>query len=320
MGSFIGHFIPGSFFLLFALWWLTQIVRRTIICRDFKVPYYNTQTYPCPVRGRCGTWPIEGCVKILATSIGMTVELLAASDYGHAGGFIFKGDLQHVTMYAFFFIAGVVDVIQSCKGDLLPSGVDYLSSALAFVTEGVLFKYHLHGRPPLDVFLHTVLLYVIAACVIITLLENYKRESVVIATCRIYCVFLQGTWFVQVGFILYNPVYGSVHWDPDANESLLLASMIFAWHLGGVFIVMAIIAGLAYRCYSRGYFQPTRRDIYEQVPLNNIVSIGSPSADSATDTDISDLETSPKSPLLVEAEVSPDFAPLRTTLDHPSPS
>ena len=84
-----------------------------------------------------------------------------------------------MTMFAFFFINGVVDLLVHYRVQGMPKGLDYFSGALAFAIEGkngkgcvisplflplffpgILFYWHLSGRPPMDVQLHTFLIYI----------------------------------------------------------------------------------------------------------------------------------------------------------------
>ena len=46
------------------------------------------------------------------------------------------------------------------------------------------------------------------------------------------------TWFWQIGFVLYSPGTNAWKWDHSSHESLLIVTMIFAWHCGAVFILM----------------------------------------------------------------------------------
>ena len=44
---------------------------------------------------------------------------------------------------------------------------------------------------------------------------------------------LQGTWFIQIGFLLYNPIPGSIPWNGNEPESVMKVTLIFAWHMIG---------------------------------------------------------------------------------------
>lgn len=257
MGSFPGHALPGSFFLIFSTWWTIQITRRYVACKVKGVPFYNTITYPCFCG--CITFPVEGVVKLVVTSIGMVAEGISSARpliSGRAGRMgdyhgIWIGDIQHVTMYSMFFISGVYDILANRKCTLVPRGMDYLSMALAFAAEGLLFLFHTDGKPPLEVTLHILLLYAIACSCLSCIVEYKLQGSVFAGYCRAFFVFLQGTWFWQAGFILYPPFPWLSHWDSNNHDNLMLATAVFTWHWVAVITVMSVIAGLTYYLSTR---------------------------------------------------------------------
>lgn len=73
------------------------------------------------------------------------------------------------------------------------------------------------------------LVYTVASCCICVALEARYRENVTIALARTYFTLLQGTWFFQVGFILYPP--GSMaRWDMEDHEQMMIVTMIYSWY------------------------------------------------------------------------------------------
>lgn len=144
----------------------------------------------------------------------------------------------------------MVDILVHHRAPL-PEGIEYLAGCLAFVVEAVLFKFHLHGRTELDILLHTLLLYVVYANVIVVALEMRYRHSISVALARAFTVFLQGTWFWQAGFVLYNPIPGAVPWQEGDHEQMMVATMIFAWHMAAVFVIMVCIGAVVAACQTR---------------------------------------------------------------------
>ena len=259
MGNFGGHALPGSFFVVYALWWTLRIFMRYYksLAKGNK-QFHNTVTYSCPCNcGRFSGWEWEGFVKIFFTSVGFTLEIITAHKDGH---FVYLGNGQHATIFFFFGLSGVVDLLVHHRMPL-PKGIEYIAMTLAFVIEGLLFKFHLHGRTPLDVLLHTLLLYTIAGCIASCLAEMRWRRSVIAPLARTYFLFLQGTWFWQVGFILYNPVPGSLGWEDDNHGQMMVITMMFAWHMAAVFLLMmgiGALIGCVYR--ARGEFTNNQYD------------------------------------------------------------
>lgn len=242
MGTFMGHVLPGSFFAGFACWWTYNVFLRYHACRraavqggaGVKSPYISTCTFQCRCLPRL---PVEACLKVALVVIGMIGEFVTAFKGGH---FEHLGNGQHMTMYFFFCLNGVVDILMHYRAPLPPAS-DYVSAALAFCMEGVLFLYHLHGRTPMDIQLHMLLVYVVAGNIVAVLLEMYFRKSVMPALLRCYFTLLQGTWFIQAGYILYPPV--GEHWNENDHGQMMIVTMIFCWHNGVVFTVM-LITGL----------------------------------------------------------------------------
>lgn len=190
--------------------------------------------------GKLKDLPIEAYLKLLFVSIGFGLEIYTG--FSKDWRFVNLGNGQHATMFFFFGFTGVVDILLYYKCPL-PPGMDYISMAAAVTCEFVLFKFHLHGRTDLDVLLHTLLLYAVGASVISVILEMNYRNSIVCALFRAYCTLLQGTWFWQVGWILYPPFESSFHWDEEDHEQMMIATMIFAWHAAVDMLLMLGIGG-----------------------------------------------------------------------------
>lgn len=90
---------------------------------------------------------------------------------------------------------------------------------------------------------HTYLLYAIVGCAVCVALESKFRESVVLALGRTYFSLIQGTWFWQIGFILYPPA-GMAHWDEEDHVQMMQVTTIFSWHFaiaGGIVLLATLI-------------------------------------------------------------------------------
>lgn len=242
MGSFQGHVLPGSFFVIFGVWWTVQIFRRyfrSLRRQNGKgIPFQATVTFPCDcLCGRLKDLEVEGFVKVFFTFVGFVGEMVTGRHYGQ---FTRTANGQHATMFFFFGLSGLVDILVHHRFPL-PKGVEYLVGALAFAVEATLFLFHTHGRTMLDKLVHTLLLYVLGCTIIVCILELRYRRSVLPVLCRAFLVLLQGTWFFQIAFILYNPIPGATPWNPEDPENLMVATMIFAWHAAAVLVFMVIV-------------------------------------------------------------------------------
>lgn len=266
MGSFIGHAIPGSFFFMFGIWWLTQVMRRYFRCRQEGTAFRSTLTYDvrvCPGR-RMRNVPVESLVKIVACLLGIVVEIIGGiNSVTHR--FDNVGNVQHITMYFFFLLTGVLDIL-TAKG-LAPPGSDYMGVVLALLIEGALFKFHLFGRSDLDVLVHVLLLYVIGFSAILICVEAAYRTAPVLPMLRALLCMVQGTWFWALGTILYNPLPDAVPWDQHDHTSLMLAVVCFSWHVAANFLVLLAFGAVMACCYRKRGGAHAR---YASLPLKSL--------------------------------------------------
>lgn len=215
---------------------------RYYLSRSRNSRFTSTATFKCTcLCGRLKDWPLEAYFKLICIGIGFFLEIWTG--FSKDWRFVNIGNGQHATMFFFFGLTGVVDIMIHHKFNL-PPDMDYVSVTMAVVVEFVLFRFHLHGRKDLDVLVHTLLLYAIAASIISVILEMKYRNNIICALSRPYFAILQGTWFWQVGWILYPPFKNSYQWDLEDHEQMMIATMIFAWHAAFDLLVMLAIGGV----------------------------------------------------------------------------
>ncbi|CAN9501299.1 unnamed protein product [Ophioblennius macclurei] len=251
MANFGGHAIPGSFFLLFGFW-LT--VKHTL-------QHYWRTSQP---KGRWRTPPffrkmdyVEGGFQIFASFVGIMVEQFVV-DGPHAhlltnGSWVKLMNWQHSTMYLFFGISGLALVCGTrFKG--LPVGIDRLALSLALFVEGFLFYYHVHQRPLLDAHIHSLLLVAVFVGSAGAMLEVFIRDNILLELLRACMLILQGSWFYQIGFVLF-PLKGP-KWDLTLHANVMFVTMCFCWHLATALLLVTSLSGLIWitvsRCSGRG--------------------------------------------------------------------
>lgn len=247
MGNFGGHALPGSFFIIFAIWYTIQSFRRFFQCRENGARFTSTVTFPCScLCGRFKNWPVEAMIKLFFITVGFTLEII----HGFVDGqFRAIGNGQHATMFFFFGLTGLIDILIHFRAPL-PRNIDYISNAMAFGVEALLFNFHLYGRTPLDVLVHVLLLYVVLASIVCVFAEMRYRHNLLAPLGRSYLMMMQGTWFWQVGFILYPPL-GGAKWNENDHGQLMIATMYFTWHGGFNFIIMLLIGAVIACRYRR---------------------------------------------------------------------
>ncbi|KAL8614550.1 hypothetical protein ACOMHN_049850 [Nucella lapillus] len=248
MGSFGGHALPGAFFIAFALWYAIQSFRRYFNSRQRNARFTSTMAFPCDcLCARLKDLPVEAFCKILLVSVGFVGEIVTGFSDKH---FVSAGNSQHATMFFFFGITGVVDILVFYRAPL-PPDIEYVSVLLAFLAEWLLFKFHLHDRTELDVLLHTFLIYIVIASIAAVAMEMKFRHSLLGPLSRAYFLLTQGTWFWQVGFILYNPFPGATPWKGHDHDEFMMATLYFVWHCAVNFILVLMIGAAIACCYRR---------------------------------------------------------------------
>lgn len=242
MGSFQGHALPGSFFLIAGLWWATKYSL-----------WYATRRNRSAGAGRLATRVlqrrmeiIEGAVVLVFSVIGILAEQLSSNgphfqlyDAAHQQWEQLM-IWQHSTMYLFFSLSGAATLlVHATDAALLPLALDRLVLAIAFFNEGFLFLYHLHGRDMLDVHVHQLLLYAVFTGALTCLLEVFHRGNPLMELLRTAMCLLQGTWFWQIGFVLYPP--SGVKWDHGDHGNVMFITVCYCWHMLAALITISII-------------------------------------------------------------------------------
>lgn len=224
-------------------------------------PFRSSVSFPCTCAPNV---PVEGILKIVLAGGGMIGEIATAMEDGK---FYHYGNAQHATMFFFFGLSGAIDILVFYYGSALPNNLDYVTGAMAFAMEFLLFYQHLHGRHPMDIQVHVLLYYTAFACFAGTVLEMKYQNNILAALSRAYFTLLQGTWFWHVGFVLYNPIPNAVPWDQDSHKEMLLITMIYTWHCAFMFLfILALYAAMNY------FMRKTQWDYdveYSPAPLRN---------------------------------------------------
>ncbi|KAG8434702.1 hypothetical protein GDO86_012889 [Hymenochirus boettgeri] len=247
MANFKGHALPGSFFLVFGLWWSVK----------YPLKYLNSK-----VKGTCRSYKcyerlelIEGILKVLFSLVGILAEQFVPDGphmhlVNHEDqSWVKLMNWQHTTMYLFYGISGVVDILTYLPLKV-PHGLDRLSLSVAVFIEGILFYYHVHNRPALDQHIHSLLLIAIFGGAVSIMVEVFLRNHIVLELLRSSLTILQGSWFWQIGFVLY-PLGGAAEWNQTDHENIMFITMCFCWHYAVALLIMAINYSLVYCCVSR---------------------------------------------------------------------
>ncbi|KAL2807521.1 transmembrane protein 45B [Daubentonia madagascariensis] len=239
MANFKGHALPGSFFLIVGLWWSVKYPLKYLHQKQ-KNSRLQQQQQRLEI--------IEAAIRTLFSIIGILAEQFVPDGphlhLYHGNHWMKLMNWQHSTMYLFFAVSGIVDMLTYLVSHV-PLGVDRLLMAVAIFTEGFLFYYHVHNRPPLDQHIHLLLVFCLFGGGVGVFLEVILRDNIVLELFRTSLVILQGTWFWQIGFVLFPP-FGTPEWDQEDEANIMFITMCFCWHYLVALCIVATNYSLVY--------------------------------------------------------------------------
>ncbi|XP_034036488.1 transmembrane protein 45A [Thalassophryne amazonica] len=240
MGNFKGHALPGSLFLINGLWWTGKYSLWHATCKNKNLGC----TWLANRTSQRRLEIIESSAMLIFSVVGILAEQFV-SDGPKLQLYNFAEkhwdhlmNWQHATMYLFFALAGMVSLVIHTT-EAAPLALDRLMLAMAFFNEGFLFLYHLHGRRMLDVHVHQLLLFAIFGEALVAFLEIFHRGNIILELLRSTLTFLQGSWFWQIGFVLYPP--RGPEWDLEDHHNMMFITMCFAWHLVFAMLIVSIL-------------------------------------------------------------------------------
>ncbi|XP_005674906.2 PREDICTED: transmembrane protein 45A isoform X2 [Capra hircus] len=210
MGDFKGHAFPGFILIILGIWWTTKCVLKYAFKKqkptshfDSKALFYRTEM-------------LEGIVVVGASLIGILAGQfvpggphLILYDY-KKDQWVRLLDWHHFTMYLFFGLLGVTNILCSTIRSL-PASFSKLMLLNALFVEGL-----------------------------VAFTELFIQANITVELLRTSLFLLQGSWFWQIGFVLY-PLNGGPPWDLADHNNIMFLTMCFCWHYATAIVITGAI-------------------------------------------------------------------------------
>ncbi|XP_075058560.1 transmembrane epididymal protein 1A-like [Mixophyes fleayi] len=260
MGTFIGHISPGLAFLSFGL--LYAVRYSWMVLNGCHVQYGpRTKTN----QRFWKTLPIEAVMKLFYGLLAVLAEFFFPPGvqklrFFRSGDneyhFQNPNEWQHATMYGYFCLSGVLDVVsQSCLQKRCPL-LEHVGVTAAFFITTLLLKFHGHGKEAVEVQVHQLLLLTCGITCVIMIVEIWQPNHCRLWFAKAWLVIVQGTWLLHAAFILYRPPTGHF-WDSGDPANLMFLTTFYCWHLAldaGLLGILFWITLIVHR-YKGGRFE-----------------------------------------------------------------
>ncbi|XP_077992801.1 transmembrane protein 45B-like [Glandiceps talaboti] len=248
MGTFIGHISPGLAFLSFGFLWA---FKYSYLYQKDK--YIKRKSSEPP--GRCmrilTVIPWEAIMKLVYGTLAALAEFFFPLGVNKLemfknGELQHPNEWQHFTMYSYFAISGIVDIISQKVLKRRAPSLEKLFLALAFGVESLLLYNHRHGKDMMENNIHILVFIAAFGSTITTALEIWNPKAYILPFMTAGFALLQGSWFFHAAFIIYRQ-----EWDPSDHSGVMFVTMAYCWHMAMDMLIMAIVYGLMYVFFGR---------------------------------------------------------------------
>jgi len=207
MGSFKGHVLPGSLFLLVGLWHIGNSVTKYVANpKSYRVRIWH------PVPGISGNLKyLEIYIIVIGSFVDMCIEFFYSTHLKIVVDGVLNpshmNDFEHAGMLLMFFIFGIAVLVSEKTRYLpFPHGVLEIIAAMAFLAEYLLFNFHSTSHAGLEGRYHQLLVLLVGLCIVSAVLAAAFPKSFMVDLLGGISFTLQGIWFYQTAFTLYGPM------------------------------------------------------------------------------------------------------------------
>ncbi|CAG0898149.1 unnamed protein product [Cyprideis torosa] len=230
--GFKGHFAPGMYMILTALWHLQNGLKRYYQCKRNGTlgKLRLTASYPgVPFLGkRYSRIHAEGLILLVAGALDAIAEfIIGIGPRNHTEYWIMPSSSQHVVMLTLMCVRSIISLI-CYYTKWLPHEADYLTTGLLPILLIPLFVFHIHGKATSDALVHVTMglfLYLMGS---FTLYEMKHRNSIMALIGKAFISILMGVWFIHAAGVLlvFEPLLTN-HVSMDVSSQIVYLSLYF---------------------------------------------------------------------------------------------
>ncbi|XP_006823858.1 transmembrane protein 45B-like [Saccoglossus kowalevskii] len=160
----------------------------------------------------------------------------------------YPNNWQHFTMYTFFALSGLMDIISQKILERRAGMLESLFVTLAFGVEAHLLLNHRHGKSTLENTTHLLVTIATLGCATASAAEIWNPKVWLLRFIRTGCVLQQATWFIHMAYIIYKPVSG-IPWPREDQHTVMFLTMAFCWHMLLNIVITGSTYGIVYACF-----------------------------------------------------------------------
>ncbi|KAL6045160.1 hypothetical protein STEG23_013851 [Scotinomys teguina] len=275
MGSLEGHLLPGVGFLLYAFYY--SVLTSLALLREQKA--LKHPLLPRKLRGHRQFWQVsyEAVVKVVIPTFGIfgeyfyplgvnRVQMIDWKDPRRP--FVFKDNWQHVTMFGFFILSGVVDIVSQSHLARWGVKLERAAEALAFYVLIMLMVTHVENKSSLEIRIHLLLMIPSFLLALVLTVEVWVPHHPPIWILKSWLGLLLSNWMMQI-CEMYVPPTGQP-WRADDPMDHAFLTIFFCWHMAlaaALFITIYGLCSLWHRHYSS--WTKTHGARYQRCPLES---------------------------------------------------
>lgn len=195
---------------------------------------------------------MEGVVKVVISLTGILAEFFYPPGVNRMKivnwedprrPFVFSNNWHHITMYGFFMLSGVVDIVsQTCQARQSMK-LERAAEALAFFVLVLLMMAHIENKSALEIRVHILFIVPTFLVSLMLTIEVWVPGQPQLWVLKTWLGLVLSTWMLQLCLVMYIPPSGQP-WRSENHEDLNFLVIFFCWHLGLGAAILAAVYGI----------------------------------------------------------------------------